>query len=273
MVATLLMRQSNIFLIPRSAEFFGFSANETGGHMGRSMMLNEIRLLLAGIPEDADQGRYRTAILDENILGKPTYSSREKSLKYLLQLYGLDPQKALFRNLRKLAAHDTESLPLVALVISYCRDAQLRHSYELMEKLSPGNVLEPKKMQAWLEEGYPSRFSEVMKTSLARNVATTWTYAGHLQGRQIKKRSLPQPRPTASTYAMFAGYLLGMRGETLLGSVFGRLVGAQPSQLIAHLEWAGSMGWLRMRRGGGVMEIDFSPILTPQELERLNESV
>jgi hypothetical protein len=273
MVAALLMQQSNGLAIPKTMEFFGFSANETGGHMGRSMMLRELEALVRALPEDADIAAYKTAILDDNLLGKPTYSSRGESFKRLLQLYGLDPSRALFRILRKGVAYDLTALPLIAVTCVFCRDLQLRRSFELINRLQLGESLEPSRMQAHLETEFPGRFSKIMKASMARNVTASWTFAGHLNGKQIKMRAYPSPKPVASMYAMFSGYLTGLRGEMLLNSIFGRLVGAQPSQLIAHLEWAGSMGWLRMRRGGGIMEIDFSPILTAQEQEKLHESV
>jgi hypothetical protein len=57
---------------------------------------------------------------------------------------------------------------------------------------------------------------------------------------------------------MFLGYLLDLRGQILLNSVFGRLVNAPPPMLISHLSTASSRGWLRLRHAGGVVEIDFS---------------
>ena len=120
-------------------------------------------------------------------------------------------------------------------------------------------------MEEHLEESFPQRFSLAMKSSLARNINTTWTAGGHLAGVRVKRRSLPTPKPAASAYTMFAGYLLGLRGESLVSSVFGRLIGADPSLITAHLSTASRQGWLRFRHGGGVMEMDFSPLLLPEE--------
>jgi hypothetical protein len=182
----------------------------------------------------------------------------------------LDPQKALFRQLRKLAAEDPASLPLMAMTCTFCRDAQLRRSFELIDKLKVGEVLTRERMEQHLEAGFPGRFSAAMKKSLAQNVNTTWTESGHLSGRAKKTRSLPKPRLAASIYAMFAGYLLGMRGGILLHSVFAQLVAADPGIMAAHLATASARGWIRFRHAGGVTEIDCSPMLTPPELERLN---
>ena len=122
-------------------------------------------------------------------------------------------------------------------------------------------------MEAHLEAGFPGRFSPVMKVSLARNVNTTWTVAGYLTGRTPKVRALPTPNWVATTYALLAGYLLGLRGEILLRSGFARLVTTDPAQVTAHLVVASARGWLRFRQAGGVVDIDFSPLLTTEEQE------
>lgn len=252
-------------VIPPQATRFGFSARKSGGHMSRSMMLPELGLLLGATTADAGRAEYRAAIVDDNILGKPTYSSRRKAEKHLYELYGLDPSLALFRVLRRFAAEDSGSLPLLALTCAFCRDAQLRASFSLIEDLKPGEVLPRERMVAHLEAAFPERYSDAMKIALAKNVNTTWTAAGHLKGKVVKRKTAPQPRVAASTYAMFAGYLLGMRGEILVSSVFTRLVGADPSIVVAHLSTAARNGWLRFRHAGGVMEIDFTGLLLPEE--------
>jgi len=251
--------------IPSSAEAFGFSTNQTGGHMARSMMLPEIMALCNALPREAEPDDYKTAIVSENILGKPTVSSREKSFRHLVQLYGLDRNLPLFRAFRGLGFDDPPSLPLIALTCAFCRDEQLRASFGLIKQLRPGELLPRERMEEHLETCFPARFSPAMKKSLAQNVNTTWTEAGHLTGRVTKRRALPVPRLGASTYGMFAGFLLGLRGEALIRSVFAYLVAPDPSIVIGHLSSASARGWLRFRHAGGILEIDFAPLLTTKE--------
>ena len=246
--------------LPQSFEQFGFSANRTGGHMARSMMLVEMRQLHEALPVEASLDDYRSAIEERNVLGKPTQSSRQKSYRHLVELYGLDFKKPLFQTMRRLAKDQPADFPLLAMLCVYSRDPQLRHSFELIVSLAPATALPRERMEQHLEEGFPGQFSAAMKKSLAQNVKTTWTACGHLEGRAKKVRSLPRPGWAASTYAMFVGYLLGLRGEILLHSVFSRLVAAQPAQLTAHLATAASRHWLRLRHAGGVIEIDFSKL-------------
>jgi hypothetical protein len=261
------LAQYNNIDVPSAAERFGFRANGTGGHMARSMMLEEISALIALTQVDTTREQYKRAILDENILGKPTFSSRSKSYRHLQELYGLDPSLALFRVFRQMSDRDKDGVPLMAMLTTFCRDPQLRHSFTLIRSLHVGEPLARARMEAHLETGFPGRFSAAMKKSLAQNVNTTWTGAGHLKGRVRKTRVLPEPTVAASTFAMFAGFLLGRRGEILIGSVFGCLVGASHTDLVSHLSAASARGWARFRHAGGVFEIDFAPLLLEHELE------
>ncbi len=247
--------------IPEGLESFGFSANPTGGHMARSMMLDELSILVSMAAVDASVGDYKQAVLDDNALGKPTFSSRRKSWRHLTELYTLDRDKSLFAAMAQLAHAEPRSLPLMALAGAFCRDAQLRQSFVLIDRLALGAPLSRPDMESHIERGFPGRFSPKMRKSLAQNVNTTWTVAGHLTGRVAKVRAFPSPQPAATVYAMFAGYLLGLRGENLVHSVFGRLVASNTTLITQHLANAASRGWIRFRHAGGVMETDFTPLM------------
>ena len=238
--------------------------------MARSMMLQELEGICQSLPQDSVPSDYQLAIEQENLLGKPTFGSRQKTYRHLVELYGLNSNLPLFRLLRRMAAEDPASIPLMGMICCFCRDPQLRHSFSLIDTLQPGEVLPRVRMEAHLEAGYPGVYSDSMKKSLAQNVNTTWTVTGHLVGRSTKRRDIPKARSSASAYAMFAGWLSGLRGHILLHSVFGRLVARTPEQLISHLSDASSHGWLRLRNAGGVTEIDFSSLLTPQEQDTLH---
>ncbi len=250
---------------------FGFSTNKTGGHMARSMMLTEMMQLLAS-PELKTPDDFRRAIEQDNLLGKPTVSSRQKSFRHLVELYGLNPEFTLFRTFHRFAVLNPRCVALLALVCVFCRDAQLRASFCLLEQTAPGTVIPRRLMEDHLESSFPQTFSPAMKASLARNVNTSWTVSGHLQGRVSKTRTLPSPSFLPTTYALFAGYVSGLRGEFLLRSVFARLVCVTPAQAIDHLKEASKLGLIRLRHAGGVTEMDFTPLLTESELRSLHGS-
>jgi len=250
----------------------GFSKAGIGGHAARSMMYLEMRILVRAMPLIVTRDDFTRAIVKENVLEKPTLSSRKKSLRHLFELYGMDPSKALFRVLWDLAHADLDSLPQLCIVCAYARDPQLRHSFELVRALRLGEVLERSVMEQHLENGFPNRFSPAMKKSMAQNVNTSWTFGGHLAGRAKKTRRLPETRPISAAYAMFVGYLTGLRGERLLDSPFAALVAPNRSQLQTSLALASARGLLSIKQAAGIVEFDFSNLLTPVEQEFLHES-
>ena len=234
------------------------------------MMLQELAEICRSMPEAAAPSDYQRAIEQENLLGKPTFGSRQKTYRHLVELYSLNPELPLFRVLRRLAAEDPTSLPLLGMVCCFCRDPQLRHSFTLIHSMKAGEILPRARMEEHMEAGFPGAYSESMKKSLSQNVNTTWTFTGHLHGRSTKRRDLPKSRPCATAYAMFAGWLSGLRGQILLNSVFAQLVAQTPDQILHHLADASARGWLRLRNAGGVTEIDFSPLLTQNEQDLIH---
>ena len=244
---------------------FGFRSASTGAHLSRSMMFHELTDLLASTPLDAEHAQYQQAVLDGNALGKATASGRRRSWDHLRDLYGLDPKLALFRCLRQLGRASRVDLPSLALVCVFCRDAQLRHSFELIRKLQPGEVLARARMEEHLEAGYPGRFKPSVLASLAQNVNTTWTVSGHLSGKVKKVRRFPQPSAAGAAYAMLAGYLLGLRGARLFASPFSPLVGLDEADVPSYLSMARNHGWLGYKAAGNVVEIDFHGLLTTAE--------
>lgn len=251
---------------------FGFSKAKTGGHSARSMMFLEMRALVIAMPLAVTRDDFTKAVVDENLLEKPTLSSRKKSLRHLVELYGMDPTKALFRVLWVLGHEDLASLSQLCLVCAYARDPQLRQSFELIRTLRRGEVLARADMEQHLEDGFPGRFSPAMKKSMAQNVNTSWTFAEHLAGKKKKTRQLPEPRPVSAAYAMFVGYLAGLRGERLLDSAFASLVASNRSQLQVALSLASAKGLLSLKQAAGIVEFDFSNLLTPTEQVLFHES-
>jgi hypothetical protein len=255
-----------------TADALGFSMALVGGHTARSMMLTEMRILNSALSVNATEREIATAVVDENLLQKPTLSSRKKSLRHLVELYGMDPTRALFRILWQLGHDDLESLPQLCLVCAYARDPQLRQSFESVRWLRLGAVLERIAMEQHLETAFPGRFSPAMKKSMAQNVNTTWTVAGHLSGKAKKIRQLPEARPVSAAYAMLVGYLNGFRGEQLMSSPYAFLVSSSRAQLESSLSLASAKGLLSFKKAAGIVEFDFSHLLTSVELELIHES-
>ena len=101
---------------------FGFSEARVGGHSARLMMFLELQTLIRMLPATLAKIDIAKAVVDDNILEKPTQSSRVKSLRHLVELYGLDPSKAVFWVLWKFGHANLESFPQLCAVAAYARD-------------------------------------------------------------------------------------------------------------------------------------------------------
>ena len=124
--------------IPEAAVSYGFVIDGLGAHSSRTIMLKELRLLLAACPSTTDMDGYRSAILGSNVLLKQTEATRKESFRRLRELYWLDPGLLLFRALRTLWNQAEEAQPLLALLCSTARDPMLRATSEAVLAAPPG---------------------------------------------------------------------------------------------------------------------------------------
>ena len=137
----------------------GLRQGINGPHAARTMMLEELRLLLAHVPASASRQGYATAVTTDNVLGKPTKKARELSLTHLSTLYGLDPSNPIFRALRRLWALDEAAQPMLALSVALARDPLLRGSQPFFLAQTPGTVVSRVAVEELLSSSYPGRFS------------------------------------------------------------------------------------------------------------------
>jgi hypothetical protein len=79
----------------------GFRWGEKGTHTSRTIMLDELRAVLASCRPDATRENYLAAIHEDNCLGKRTGATRKLSSQRLSELYALDPEVPLFRIMRR----------------------------------------------------------------------------------------------------------------------------------------------------------------------------
>jgi hypothetical protein len=82
-------------------EAHGFRSGSMSVHTSRTMMLEELSLVLDQVPAGARKDDYPAAIVDQNILGKPTRTTRQRTARRLTELYSLDSSCPLFRLLRE----------------------------------------------------------------------------------------------------------------------------------------------------------------------------
>jgi hypothetical protein len=250
----------------------GFRFGINGPHAARTMMLDDLRLLLAHTAPQATRADYASAVIDDNVLGKPTRKARELALRHMATLYALDLANPIFRALRRLWSLDEAAQPLLALAVALARDPLLRGTQPFILRQAVGAAVPRESVTAYLNDAHPERFSPASLKSFAQNVAGTWTAAGFLQGRVRKSRVMVQPHPESTTLLLFLGYLEGRTGQRLFSSDWTNLVGSSPGELEALANSASHRGLLVFMNAGGVKEVRFPGFLTPEE-ERIRLEV
>lgn len=230
----------------------------------RTMMLAELRLLLAALPETASVAAYRSAIVDDNALLKESVATRRSTARHLVELYALDPAAPIFRLLRRLWGHEDAGHPMLACLCANARDALLRRSAQAVLPVAPGATVSPATICSALSEAMPGRFSPATLGTIARNAASSWMQSGHLRGRPgygPKTRGTPTVTPAVAAYALALGFLAGARRAYLLDTYWTSLLDA-PADILDTLAFeAGRHGWITYRRIGDVVDFGFSELL------------
>ncbi|MBL8798550.1 MAG: hypothetical protein JNM56_31935 [Planctomycetia bacterium] len=257
---------------PKNGELpdcFGFRSGARGTHSSRTIMLAELRLLLASRPATASKAAYRSAIIEDNVLGKKTVTTRRLTAKRMGELYALDPQVTVFRLLRHFWDLDQEGRPLLAFLCSSARDPLLRLTAEPIFQANEGDVVPKESLEKAIDEAAPNRFNPAIAQAIARRASSSWTQSGHLTGHVIKKRSRPAVTPANAAYALVLGYLTGARGQMLLNTVWTQLLDVPIERVAALAAEASRRGWLNYRQVGKVIDIQFPDLLTAAEKEML----
>ncbi len=242
------------------------SSDHTGGpSTSQTIMVLGLKRLLSALPPDATHSAYRSAVMDDNILGKTTTGGREWAFRQLRRLYALDPQSLLFRALRDLWEHNTEGQPLLALMCALARDPVLRASASVIVGSTPGEVVTTNDFQAAIESKFPATYKESTLHTTARNVASSWDQAGYLrqEGRSSKGRTRVHPTSAATAYALMLGYLEGGRGQALFDTLWVKVLDQAPSHLLDLAATASQQGMLEFRQAGGIIEVGFRQLLRP----------
>jgi len=254
-------------VIHPAAERFGFRYGSKGTHTSRTLMLEELTLLLAAIPATASRDDYVHAITEGNVTEKRTVATRRHTVQRLSELYALDLRVPLFQVLRRLWGSDETSRPLLALLCGLARDPLLRLTLPVIVALPIGSELSRQEMVRTVQNGTTDRLNTDSIDKVVRNASSSWTQSGHLSGRMRKLRQRVVPTPAVTAFALLLGYLEGVRGAALLRTSWARLLDVPPESLIQSAKDAKRLGLLDLRHAGDVVEFGFTPLLTIEELK------
>ena len=234
----------------------GFRFGARGTHSSRTIMLAELRELLAAVADCRGRADYAAAIIQENVLGKETAVTRRMTNQRLGELYALDPQVPIFRVLRRLWVLDESGRPLLALLCACARDPLLRASAQVVLALTDGAELVRGNLLDAIRQSVDPRLSDAVLGAVVRNVASSWTQSGHLIGRIRKIRRRVSPTPGTTALALWLGTAEGLAGRSLLDSFWTRVLDRSPEELLRLALEAKQLGFIQARAAGNVVEID-----------------
>lgn len=137
-------------------------------------MLSELRTLMASAPTDAGAEAYRAAVVDDNVLGKSTASTRQRTHQRLGGFYGVDPGLLLFRALRDLWYVDATAQPLLALLSAMARDPILRAMTPAVLDMPVGTPVTPCTLAEEGDRHFPGSYGPKTLAVPGKNVESTW---------------------------------------------------------------------------------------------------
>jgi hypothetical protein len=243
----------------------GFRWGQKGTHTSRTIMLEELRALLANCRPDATRDDYISAVLEDNCLGKRTVATRKLSCQRLSELYALDPELLLFRIMRRCWYADRDGQALLALLLALARDPLLRITAPPILRMRSGEELARQQLTDALGRAVFNRLSDSTLDKVVRNAASSWTQSGHLKGRGRKIRKRVTPTAATTAFALLLGYITGTRGASLFETFWAHVLDAPVGELMHLTMDARRLGFLDLRQSGGVIDVAFSRLLAPDE--------
>ena len=216
--------------------------------------------LLRAVPPDAPQERYREAVVDGNVLGRPTQAGRQRSFRHLRELYFLDPSQQQFAALRRLWDVDAAAQPLMAGILAFTRDGILRASFPAIQQAPPGAIVTSDDLTKAVTAVYGTDLSESTLGKTGRNTGACWTQTGHLAGRTKKIRQTVESFPAAVSFAAYLGHLAGNRGVGVLDTPWAALLDLPGGGALEALRTAHTQGLIDLLVAGNVVDVSF-PII------------
>ncbi|ODU42545.1 hypothetical protein [uncultured Aquimonas sp.] len=249
----------------------GFKTTAGGAHAARTMMLQELTELLAATALDDRPDQLRAAVVEANVLGKRSVSTRRLTWSHLVDLYGMSPDLLLFRALTWFWRLDPNGHPLMALSAALARDGLLADIAPFVLEFPQGAKVAREAVEAKLEELHPQRFSPATLKSVAQNINSSLTQSGHLHGRASKTRVCATATAGSVALALLLGYASGARGLELFRTRYMAVQDVPLSRAMELAEEATRKGWLDLKRVADVVEVAFPRIIRPDELKAIHE--
>lgn len=242
--------------------------NRSGGtNTSHTIVVSALAQVLDGVGRHAEASAYSRAVLEDNVLGKDTASSRRRTLRYLRELYLLRPDSLLFRAVRDLWTDDAAGQPLLAGLCALARDAVFRASASAILHTDPGDDVTSTDLATAVHEVFPDAYSDSTLAKIGRNTFSSWEQTGHLESRarteKVRRRAICTPSTTA--FALLLGHLEGERGASLFDTTWAAVLDRPKPHLFELAAVASQRSLINFRHSGGVVDIGFTELLRPME--------
>lgn len=235
-----------------------------GANISASMLLPRFLSLMASVPATGVFEDYQRQAIDYNVLGRDTFEGRRRTFRALREMYLLDPHRFLFRSLRDLWDEDPLARPSLAGLSVLARDSVFRSTADLVLAAKPGERISNGMLADAVLTAFPA-YSRATAEKIGRNTAASWGQTGHLVGRQVKLRATVDASPVAMAYALFIGYLEGLRGRPLLDSRWVDFLDVPSGEREALAMDAARRGYVEYKSAGHVVEVGFRHLLRPMK--------
>lgn len=242
-----------------------------GAHTSRTMILEDLRSVLSACPPSTPPEGYRSRIIEDNVAAKGSLTSRERTFRYLRELYALDLANAEFRALRRLWDRDPGSQPLMALLVALHRDSAFRATVPAVVPKEIADPVTSEDLADAVETAYPGIYSAPVRGKVGRNALSSWQQAGFLtrSDRRTVVRCPVRPGPGAVAIALVVASAEGRAGERLFQAEPVRVLGAPLALLHDRAHECARRGWLEYRSRGAVTEVDLSALTADKDDPRL----
>jgi hypothetical protein len=131
--------------------------------------------------------------------------------------------------------------------------------------MRPGEELGRQQVTDALRRAVGTRLSDSTLDKVVRNTASSWTQSGHLKGRGRKIRTPVVPTAATTAYALWLGYLAGLRGTALFESLWAQVLDVPVTELLDLAVDARRLGFLDVSQAGGVIDVSFARLLVQDE--------
>ena len=229
----------------------GIKAAGGGAHQSKTMMLADLKTVLSIAPDSR-----RNAVVEDNVLGKPSRRAQMAYLKRLDELFGVLGTAPVCSAFQALWTLEMEGRPMLAILCALARDPTLRDGAAAVLDAPLGERVGPEAVAEAFEAANPGRLGGTMARSLSRNASSSWLQGGFLARPIRKRRICPVATPCAAAFAALLAGLSGWGGARLLGSRWLDVLDHPTEDRLGLLQQAEGRGLVRIRHAGDVLEID-----------------